>query len=106
MPVFLNGLIYELREFSNDKTNIQQSKKEILEDSHLTEIVWHQSTHFHCLDRGIQWQIMGQRFAILYVMLDKKVLNVHALDKKHVKGGRNSSHGKTGVKLPKYLRKK
>ena len=105
MPVFLNGLIYELREFSNDKTNIQQSKKEILEDSHLTEIVWHQSTHFHCLDRGIQWQIMGQRFAILYVMLDKKVLNVHELDKKHVRGGRKSSHGNKVVKIAQIFEK-
>lgn len=68
-------------------------------------MVWHRSTHFYCLDKGIQWQIGGQRFVILYVMLDKNVLNVHELDKKHVRGGRKSSHGNKVVKIAQIFEK-
>lgn len=38
-------------------------------------------------------------------MLDKKVLNVHELDKKHVRGGRKSSHGNKVVKIAQIFEK-
>ena len=53
------------------------------------------------MDRGVNIY----RFAILHVMLDKKVLNVLALSKKHARVHRESFYAKKVMKIAQIFKK-